>query len=120
MTPAVIRMLGWLVIAHGLSHAVLAIHGGLTATLWVDAIPVGLYAIGMIGFVSAGLGLLGLHPFVSALGPLLVLASGLSLVAVAQFGESALWFGGFCDAALLLIGVWRGYSGWPAHLGQSA
>jgi hypothetical protein len=113
-------MFGWFVIAHGLSHAVLALQAGVTATLWVDAITVSLYAIGMIGFVSAGLGLLGLQPFVSALGPLLVLASGLSLVAIVQFGTSAFFFGGVCDAALFMIGVWRGYSGWPAHVGQSA
>ena len=113
-------MFGWLVIAHGLSHAVLAMEAGVTATLRVDAIAVSLYAIGMIGFVSAGLGLLGLQPFVSALGPLLVLASGLSLVAIVQFADAAFWFGGVCDAALFLMGVWRGYIGWPAHGGQSA
>jgi hypothetical protein len=116
MTTVIMSVLGWLVIAHGLSHLILALQQGLTASLWIDAIPVALYAIGMIGFLAAGLGLLGVGPLRAAIGPLLVLASGLSLVAVVQFGNPALWFGGFCDAGLLAIGIWRGYSGWPTQV----
>jgi hypothetical protein len=26
-----------------------------------------------------------------------------------------LWFGAVCDGALLLVGLWRAYGGWPAH-----
>lgn len=118
MTPRIVRVLGWLVIGHGVSHATLAWHVGWTATVWIDAIPAALYAIGMIGFLSAGAGLLGVHPLDTAVGPLLVLASGLSFVAIVQFGDPVLWFGGFCDVGLLAIGVWRGYRGWPAQIRQ--
>jgi hypothetical protein len=69
----------------------------------------------MIGFVAAGLGILGLRPLDKAISPLLVLASGLSLVAIVRFADSTLWFGAACDVALLLIGLWRAYGGWPAH-----
>jgi hypothetical protein len=69
----------------------------------------------MVGFVAAGLGLLGLRPLDRAISPLLVLASGLSLVAIVRFADPSLWFGGACNVALLLLGLWRGYGGWPAH-----
>jgi hypothetical protein len=37
------------------------------------------------------------------------------LVALARFADPTLWFGAACDVALLLIGLWRAYGGWPAH-----
>src|SRR5918993_5960773 len=111
-----VRILGWLVLAHGLSHAVLPLRGSLApAVLMDDWTPAALYGIGMVGFVAAGLGLLGVRPFSRAISPLLVLASGLSLVAIVRFADSALWFGAASDGALLLIGLWRAYGGWPGH-----
>ena len=111
-----VRILGWLVMAHGLSHAVLPMRGSLApAVLMDDWTPAALYAIGMAGFVAAGLGLLGLRPFTRAISPLLVLASGLSLVAIVRFADPALWFGAACDGVLLVIGLWRAYGGWPEH-----
>ena len=80
-----------------------------------DWTPVGLYSVGMVGFVAAGLGLLGLRPLDRAISPLLVVASGLSLVAIVRFADPSLWFGGACDIALLMLGLWRAYGGWPAH-----
>jgi hypothetical protein len=116
LTLGIVRALGWLVIAHGLSHAVLSLRGSLAPTMTIDDwIPVGLYAIGMLGFAAAGLGLLGLRPLDVAISPLLVLASGLSLVAIVRFADPTLWFGALCDVALLLLGLWRAYGGWPAH-----
>jgi hypothetical protein len=116
LTQRIVRALGWLVIAHGLSHAVLPFRGSLAPTMTIDDwIPVGLYAIGMLGFVTAGLGLLGRRPLDVAISPLLVLASGLSLVAIVRFGDPTLWFGALCDVALLLLALWRAYGGWPAH-----
>lgn len=116
MSLGLVRVLGWLVIAHGLSHAVLPLRGSLGPSIAVDDwIPVGLYAIGMIGFVAAGLGILGFKPLDRAISPLLVLSSGLSLVALVRFADPTLWFGAACDAALLLLGLWRAYGGWPAH-----
>jgi hypothetical protein len=105
-----------LVIAHGLSHAVLPLRGSLGPSIAIDDwIPVGLYAVGMVGFVTAGLGILGLRPFDRAISPLLVLSSGLSLVALVRFADPSLWFGAASDVVLLLVGLWRAYGGWPAH-----
>jgi hypothetical protein len=116
MALGTIRILGWLVIAHGLSHAVLPLRGSFAPALSVDDwMPVGLYGVGMVGFVAAGLGLLGLRPLDRAISPLLVLASGLSLVAIVRFSDRSLWFGAACDVALLFTGLWRAYGGWPAH-----
>ncbi len=116
MTLWVVRVLGWLVVAHGLSHAVLPLRGSTAPALLIgDWVPVGLYVIAMIGFVVAGLGLLGLRPFEAAISPVLVLSSGLSLVAISRFGDPTLWAGGVVDVGLLLVGLWRGYGGWPTH-----
>jgi hypothetical protein len=105
-----------LVIAHGVSHAVLPLRGSIAPAMGIDDwTPVALYAVAMVGFVAAGLGLLGLRPLDSAISPLLVLASGLSLVAIVRFSDAALWFGGACDVLLLLVGLWRAYGGWPKH-----
>lgn len=116
MALGIVRVLGWLVIAHGVSHAVLPLRGSLAPAMLInDWVPVGLYAVGMVGFVAAGLGLLGLRPLDRAISPLLVLASGLSLVAVVRFADPTLWFGAACDVVLLVIGLWRAYGGWPEH-----
>jgi len=116
MTLWVVRVLGWLVVAHGLSHAVLPLRGSTAPALLIgDWVPVGLYVIAMIGFVVAGLGLLGLRPYEAAISPVLVLSSGLSLVAISRFGDPTLWAGGVVDVGLLLMGLWRGYGGWPTH-----
>jgi hypothetical protein len=116
MALGIVRVLGWLVIAHGVSHAVLPLRGSLAPGMLInDWVPAGLYAVGMVGFVAAGLGLLGLRPLDRAISPLLVLASGLSLVAVVRFADPTLWFGAFCDAVLLVLGLWRAYGGWPRH-----
>lgn len=116
MALGIVRVLGWLVIAHGLSHAVLPLRGSIALAMLIDDwTPVGLYAVGMVGFVAAGLGLLGLRPLDRAISPLLVLSSGLSLVAIVRFADPTLWFGAACDVSLLLIGLWRAYGGWPRH-----
>ena len=116
MSLAVVRVIGWLVIAHGLSHAVLPFRGSIEPAVLIDDwTPVVLYGVAMVGFVAAGLGLLGMRPLDSAISPLLVLASGLSLIAVVRFADPSLWFGGACDVALLLVGLWRAYGGWPEH-----
>jgi hypothetical protein len=116
MSLAVVRALGWLVIAHGLSHAVLPLRGSIEPAILIDDwMPVALYAFAMVGFVAAGLGMLGLRPLDAAISPVLVLASGLSLIAIVRFSDPGLWFGGACDAALLGLGLWRAYGGWPQH-----
>ena len=119
MSRGLTRILGWLVVAHGLSHAVLPMRGSLAPAFLIDDwTPVLLYAFSMCGFVAAGLGILGLRPLDKAISPVLVLSSGLSLVAISRLGDPTLWFGAACDAALLLTGLWRAYSGWPQHPGH--
>ena len=116
MSLTVVRVLGWLVIAHGLSHAVLPLRGSIEPAMLVDDwTPVMLYGVAMVGFVASGLGLLGLRPLDRAISPLLVLASGLSLIAIVRFSDPSLWFGGACDIPLLLLGLWRAHAGWPQH-----
>lgn len=115
MALTLVRILGWLVIAHGLSHAVLPMRGALEPLAGGDWIPVALYGIAMVGFVAAGLGILGMHPFDRVTSPLLVLASAQSLVAIFVLADPGLWFGAACDVALLLIGLWRAVGGWPPH-----
>jgi azurin len=110
------RILGWLVIAHGLSHAVLPMRGSLGVMQWRDdGMPVALYGVSMIGFVAAGLGMLGRRPFDRAISPLLVVASGWSFVAILVLEDPGLRVGAVCDVALLLVGLWRAFAGWPAH-----
>lgn len=116
MALGAVRALGWMVIAHGLSHAVLPLRGSLAPAFSIDDwMPVLVYMITMIGFVIAGLGLLGLRPLDAVISPVLVLSSGLSLVAIARLGDPTLWAGGVFDVPLLLLGLWRGYGGWPTH-----
>lgn len=116
MALKIVRVLGWLVIAHGLSHAVLPMRGLLAYAAWDgDLMPAALYTVSMVGFVAAGLGLLAVRPLDRVISPLLVLASGWSLVAIFVLGDQRLWLGALLDLALLPIGLWRGYAGWPAH-----
>ena len=116
MSLTVVRVLGWLVIAHGLSHAVLPLRGSIEPAILIgDWSPVVLHGVAMVGFVAAGLGLLGLRPLDVTISPILVLASGLSLIAIVRFADPTLWFGGACDVGLLTLGLWRAYGGWPRH-----
>lgn len=116
MALTLVRILGWLVIAHGLSHAVLPMRGLLAFTAWQgDLMPTALYSISMVGFVAAGFGMLGMRPMDRAISQLLVLASAYSLVALFVLGDPSLFTGAVLDVALLLIGLWRGWAGWPAH-----
>jgi azurin len=115
MTLRMVRVLGWLVIAHGLSHAVLPMRGLLAFTLAGVWQPIALYSISMVGFVAAGLGLLGMRPMETLISPLLVMASALSLVGIFVLGDPSLSAGAVCDVALLLVGLWRAFVGWPSH-----
>src|SRR5688572_19256561 len=115
MTLSIVRILGWLVIAHGVSHAVLPMRGSLAPTLYGDWMPIALYGVSMVGFVAAGLGLLGMRPLHRVISPLLVLASASSLVAILVLGDRSVSVGAACDVALLLVGFWRAFAGWPVH-----
>ena len=104
-TPGLRRAFALLVIGHGLAHAVLPLRGWLNPALFGhDFMPVVLYAIAVMGFTTAGIGLLGVTPFTAAVRPLLVLASGYSLVAIWVFGAGDLWWGVALDVVLLFTG----------------
>ncbi len=104
-----------LVIAHGLAHTVLPMRGWMQPeTLAKDFMPVILYGTAILGFCAAGIGLLGVRPFTAATRPLLVLASGYSLVALGLMGDGGLWWGATVDVALLLTGLTAAYEYLPA------
>ncbi len=115
MTLTLVRILGWLVIAHGLSHAVLPMRGSLAPLLYGDWMPVALFGVSTVGFVAAGLGILGMQPMARLASPLLAISSAWSLVAIFCLGDPGLSAGAVFDVALLLIGLWRAFSGWPSH-----
>ena len=95
MAPGTVRIPEWVVVARSLSHAVLPLRGSLTRTLSRgDWTPVGLYGVGVAGIVAAGSGLPGLRPLDRAISPLLVLASGWSLVAIVRTANRFLSSGG--------------------------
>ena len=91
MARPIVRVLGWFVIAHGVSHSMLPLRGSFAPAMIDDWTPVALYAVGMVGFVIAGLGLMGLRPLDRAISPLLVLAS-LSTIAERSVSGS-IWCG---------------------------
>jgi hypothetical protein len=98
MRLTTVRVPRWLVIGHCLSHAVLPLRGSLAPAFEnSDWMPAALDIIAMIGLVAAGLGMLGLRPLDAAVSPVLVPASGLSLVAIVRFGDPTLWMGGALD-----------------------
>ena len=115
MSLNLVRVLGWLVIAHGLSHAVLPMRGFVEPLSGGDWIPVALYGVSMVGFVAAGLGMLGLRGPDRLISPLLVLASAYSLISLFVLGDQGLWFGAVIDVSLFLLGFWRAFAGWPSH-----
>lgn len=115
MDRGIVRALGWLAIAHGLSHAVLPLRGSMAPVIAIgDWMPVLLYTGSTIGFVVAGLGLLGPRLLAGAISPLLVLSSVLSIVAIQRLGHSDLWPGAALDVAFFLLGLWRA-AGWPVQ-----
>ena len=106
VTPGLRRAFALLVIAHGLAHAVLPLRSWMNPALFGhDFMPLVLYAVAVMGFAIAGVGLLGITPFTSAVRPLLVFASGYSLVAIWVFGAGDLWWGAALDVVLLLTGL---------------
>lgn len=114
------------VIAHGLAHAVLPWRGWFTAGMFEqNFMPLVLYCVALFGFTIAGIGLLGITPFTGMVRPLLVVASGYSMVALYSFGAMDLWWGGAADVALLLTGLTGAFRylpaagshpGWPHRL----
>ena len=105
VTPGLRRAFALLVIAHGLAHAVLPLRGWMDPALFGhDFMPLVLYGVAVMGFTIAGIGLLGVAPFTSAVRPLLVLASGYSLIAIQVFGARDLWWGAALDVVLLITG----------------
>jgi hypothetical protein len=112
---AVLRpALAFLVIAHGLAHAVLPAGGWDPGMFERDFMPLILYGTAVIGFTTAGIGLLGVTPFTTVVRPFLVVASAYSLVAISRFGQDAFEWGIALDVILLLTGLSGVYRCLPA------
>jgi hypothetical protein len=128
-TPVLRRTFALVVIAHGLAHAVLPLRGWMDPSLFGhDFMPLVLYGIAVMGFTIAGIGLLGMTPFTAVVRPLLVLASGYSLVAIWVFGAGDLWWGAALDVVLLFTGftglyrwlpIGPSHGRWPHRLAVS-
>ena len=90
--------------------------GWIPATLALDFMPLILFAVAVLGFITGGLGVIGLRPFSSMMRPAMVLASAYSLVLIWRFGQGDLWWGAAVDAALFLTGLTAAYRHLPdAH-----
>jgi hypothetical protein len=114
MILSLVRVIGVFAIAHALSHVILPLRGSFEpATLIRDYTPVVLFIVCTMGFLLAGAGLLGVRVLYMFISPLLVLASGLSTVAIVHLGQPDLWGGVALNAIFFALGLWRGYAGWP-------
>lgn len=108
-------VLGCLVIAHGLAHAVLPLRGWMDpARLAFDFSALLFYSTIVIGFTVAGLGLFGIRWLEPATRPALVLASVYSLVSLSVMGTGGLWWGRSLDVVLFVIGITGLYRRLPA------
>jgi uncharacterized BrkB/YihY/UPF0761 family membrane protein len=107
---------GFLVIAHGLAHIVLASRGWMEPSrLAKDFTPFLLYAIAVLGFTIAGLGVFDVRPFKWMTRPAMVLASAYSLIAIFLFNQPDLAWGGAVSLALLITGLTGLYRRLPAR-----
>jgi hypothetical protein len=114
MTMTVVRLLGVFAIAHALSHTILPLRGSFQPAYEIrDYIPIILYIVCTTGFLAAGMGLLGLRVLNMFISPLLVLSAVLSCVAVARLGDMDLVGGALLNVVFFVVGLWRGYAGWP-------
>jgi uncharacterized protein YndB with AHSA1/START domain len=101
---------GLFVIAHGLAHAVMPLRGWMDPqSLAVNYMPLILYGTAVVGFTIAGLGIIGIRPCAAVARPLLMLASGYSLVAISTMSTGGLGWGVVIDSALLLTGLTGAY-----------
>ena len=99
---------------HALSHAVLPMRGSFEPAMLIrDYTPIILYVVATCAFLLAGAGLLGLRFLTMFISPLLVLGAGLSTVAIVHLGQTDLWGGVAFNALFFVLGLWRGYAGWP-------
>lgn len=113
-------LVGGLVVAHGLTHSVSPLRGGLDpAMLPHDFMPMIFYSVAVIGFCMAGLGIVGWRPFAGAARPLLVVASAYSLIGMVRM-QTVEPLGVALDLVLLLTGLTGAYRRLPAPPDRSA
>jgi hypothetical protein len=106
---------GLFVIAHGWAHAMLPMSAWMTPeALSTDFVPVILWGVAIVGFAVAGLGVLGAWPLAWATRPLMVVASGYSLVALWRMGDGGLWWAPTVDVVLFVVGLTGAYNRLPA------
>lgn len=112
VSPGWRRALALLVAAQGGSHLVLLRPGFDGANFP----PLILFDVAVLGFTIAGIGVAGLKPFTAAVRPLLVLASGYSLVLIIVNGAGRAPWVPVLDGVLLLTGL----TGWHGRLPTGA
>ena len=102
--PSGVRVLGIVLVFHGLAHGVLPLRGAgmLGADPWVNGLASGCSAIALIGFVTAGMGALGVRPFDRLAWWIALVAAVSSMIAFRMLGDTELWPGMLLD---LLLGV---------------
>ena len=103
------RALALLVIAHGLTHAVM-LRPAFDAA---NFMPFIVYCVAVVGFTAAGIGVFGVTPFAGFVRPLLVVPSGYSLVLLSLNGAGAAWWVAGLDIILLFTGLTGVYQRLP-------
>jgi len=96
------RLIGWLLMLHGLAHASAGMLVGPATPVWVVTL---LWWIAMTGFVAAGFGLLGFAPLERAWQPLSSVAAVSSIALIALSWHPVLMIGAAIDAVVLLANV---------------
>lgn len=102
--PTSVRVLGVVLVVHGLAHGVLPLRGAgiLSADPWVNGLATSCYTIALIGFVTAGMGALGVRPFDRLAWWVALIAVASSMIAFRMLGDMDLWPGMLLD---LLLGI---------------
>jgi hypothetical protein len=107
---------GLFVIGHGLAQAALPIREALDpSALALDAMPLFVLGIAMIGFGVGGLGVF-VRQFSSMAQPAMVLAAAYSLVGIWRYGQGDLWWSAGVDAVLFVAGLTGAYRYLPGSL----
>ncbi|WP_437671922.1 hypothetical protein [Sorangium sp. So ce131] len=96
---------GWVLVLHGLAHAVLPMRGAgaLEASGLLRGLIHVAWSVALVGFVGAGLGLLGASPFRRRWRELALAAAAASVFALIAFQRPDLAPGLFLDAAIVLL-----------------
>ena len=101
------RLLGTLLILHGLANTVLPLRGvdAVSAGVWLPLITA-LYIVAILGFSAAGLGLLGVWPLTRVVLPAVWLAAVAAPAAQLRAPQPDLWIGIALSLAMPILTTW--------------